>query len=942
MEEMLENLIQEADVISIDLSNTLFSPCKIDKFDFYQELERKYLANGINLTWFADRFLNIQWKDESKNFEQILREVAIEKEIPESQMGRVFELALQMLIQYFVPRKAVLDIFKYAVSLNKKVCIIDDNPEYKLTSKLLERLLAAYQVEGYDRVFCGIEYQKYKWSGLYQEVLSHYGSVKYLHLGDDKEQDEVIPEGLGFKTFLIKSPRTLFEEIDVFDIEMLENRNVRKAFENYLLKVYVDDFSEEKADEKRISFERMATQLQYKINFYKVCGDTFEDEPADINVTLVEGIEYKEDIRNCPVLTFPVCDKPMVSIVIPVYNQFAYTYDCLNAILQHSGDVAYEVIIADDCSTDQVAELEQVVTGIRILHNKKNLRFLLNCNQAAEYAKGKYILFLNNDTQVQPGWLKPLVDLIENDDTIGMVGSKLIYPQGYLQEAGGILWKDGSAWNYGHMKNPGNPEFNYVKEADYISGAAIMIRRDLWQQLGGFDTAFVPAYYEDTDLAFQVRKAGYRVVYQPLSVVVHFEGISNGTDTAEGLKAYQVANQKKFFQKWKDVLGKEHFANGENVYLAKDRGQKKTQILVIDHFVPNFDKDAGGRCTYMYIKAFINMGMKVTFIGENFAKPEPYTTILNQMGVEVLYGNYYQANWEEWLQENACHFDYIYTQRPHISIKFMDVLKEYSRAKIFYFAHDLHHIRMMRDYEVTGKTEAREEAKKWKKIEYELFEKTDVGHVVGSFEQQIMQDAFPDKPIRNIPLYIYDDEPADIEKDFSKRQDILFVGGFGHQPNVDAVIWFADKIFPVILEKYPYLKWHIVGGNAPKEVKSLAGDNIILEGYLSDEELEQLYRKCRMVVVPLRYGAGVKGKIVEAAYYQIPVVTTSIGGEGLDAGIGSFKVEDDEKKLAGLMIELYEDYEQLNQMSDAGKKLIEKYFTSRAAEEVLRLDMNIR
>lgn len=940
--ELIKKLIQEADVVSFDLSDTLLFPCKINKFDFYQELERKYLAEGIHLTWFADRFLNIQWKDDSKNFEQILLEVAKEKEIPDSQMGQVFELALQMLIQYFVPRKAVLDIFKYAVSLNKKVCIIDDNPEYKLTSNLLMKLLAAYHVEGYDRLFCGAEYQKYKWSGLYQEVKDFYGDVKYLHIGDDKELDGAIPESLGFHTFLIKSPRALFEEIDVFTAEMLENRNVRKAFENYLLKVYVNDFLEEKVEEKRISFERMAEQLQYKINFYKVCGDTFQDEPSDIEVTLVEGIEYKEDIGNCPVLQFPVYDKPVVSVIIPVYNQFSYTYDCLNALLQHSGDVAYEVIVADDCSTDQVAELDRVVTGIRILHNKENLRFLLNCNQAAEYAKGKYILFLNNDTQVQPGWLKPLVDLMEKDETVGMAGSKLIYPQGYLQEAGGILWKDGSAWNYGHMKNPGDPEYNYVKEADYISGAAIMLRRDLWQQLGGFDAAFAPAYYEDTDLAFQVRKTGYKVVYQPLSVVVHFEGISNGTDIGEGLKAYQAANQKKFFQKWKDVLGKEHFANGTNVYLAKDRGQKKTQILVIDHFVPNFDKDAGGRCTYMYIRAFISMGMKVTFIGENFAKPEPYTTILNQMGVEVLYGNYYQANWEEWLQENACHFDYIYTQRPHISIKFIDVLKEYSRAKIFYFAHDLHHIRMMRDYEVTGNPKAKEEAEKWKKIEYELFEKADVGHVVGSFEQKIMQDAFPDKPIRNIPLYIYDEEPSDIEKDFSRRKDLLFVGGFGHQPNADAVMWFADKIFPVIAEKYPDIKWHIVGGSAPEEVEALACENIILEGYLTDEELEQMYRRCRLVVVPLRYGAGVKGKIVEAAYYQIPVVTTSIGGEGLDETIGSFRTEDDEKKLADLIIALYEDYEQLKQMSDAGEVLIETYFTSEAALKALRLDMNIR
>ena len=406
------------------------------------------------------------------------------------------------------------------------------------------------------------------------------------------------------------------------------------------------------------------------------------------------------------------------------------------------------------------------------------------------------------------------------------------------------------------------------------------------------------------------------------------------------MKNYQVVNEKKFLKKWEGVLRKEHFENGKDVYLAKDRGQTRKQILVVDHYVPNFDKDAGGRCTFMYIKVFLDLGFKVTFIGDNFAKPEPYTSVLTQMGVEVLYGNDYFNNWQEWLKGNLKYFDYIYLQRPHISIKYIDLVKEYGRGKVFYFAHDLHHIRLYRDYQVTGNRESLIESEKWKKIEIELFRKADVGHVVGSFEQNVMQNIFPNKPIRNIPLYIYDEMPEAIEKDFSRRKDLLFVGGFNHHPNVDAVLWFAQEIYPRILKKYPDMVWHIVGSNAPEQIRQLQGENIVLEGFLSDEELEEMYRKCRLVVVPLRYGAGVKGKIVEAAFYQIPVVTTSIGGEGIDESVGSFKMEDKPDEMADLVIRLYSDLEELRKMSDAGLTLIQSCYTSQAAKRVLVQDMD--
>ncbi len=663
--------------------------------------------------------------------------------------------------------------------------------------------------------------------------------------------------------------------------------------------------------------------------------------PFDANKFEVAQVEEEPEksISDYEKLHFTVYEKPEVSIIIPVYNEFHYTYNCLSSIKKNSGDVQYEIIIADDCSSDFTMQLGEVAEGIRIIRNEKNLRFLLNCNHAAGYAKGKYILFLNNDTQVQENWLQPLVDVLEKDGTVGMTGSKLVYADGWLQEAGGIFWKDASAWNYGNRKNPDDPEFNYVKEADYISGASLMIRADLWKKIGGFDERFAPAYYEDSDLAFEVRKHGYKVVYQPLSVVVHFEGVSNGTDVTAGQKAYQVTNQQKFYEKWKDVLEKEHFPNAENVFLAKDRSRFKKQILVVDHYVPHYDKDAGGKCTYMYLLLFVKMGFKVTFIGDNFYKHEPYTTDLNQHGIEVLYGNYYYNNWETWLKENLHYFDYVYLQRPHISIKYIDLVKEYSHAKVLYFAHDLHHIREYREYELTGDEEKLKSSEHWKKIEYELFEKADVGHVVGTYEQAIMQKAFPDKPIRNIPLYIYENILKDINKNFEERKDILYVGGFGHPPNIDAVLWFGKEVFPRILEKYPDMKWHVVGGKVPLEVQEMASENILIEGFLSDEDLHKLYRTCRMAVVPLRVGAGVKGKVVEAAYFQIPLVTTTIGAEGLDDQMGNMVVEDDAEKMSNVINALYEDFSKLREMSDAGIAFIQKYFTEDEAERVVLLDI---
>ena len=634
-----------------------------------------------------------------------------------------------------------------------------------------------------------------------------------------------------------------------------------------------------------------------------------------------------------------IIENPTVSVIVPVYNEFDYTYNCIKSIIENSGDVTYEVIIANDCSTDITSSIDKIVKNVRLVTTEKNVRFLLNCNNAAKSAKGKYILFLNNDTQVQDNWLKPLVDLIESDSNIGMVGSKLVYPDGRLQEAGGILWRDGSAWNYGHLANPEDSEYNYVKEADYISGAAIMIRADLWNEIGGFDESFAPAYCEDSDLAFEVRKRGYKVMYQPLSVVVHFEGVSNGTDTSVGQKAYQVVNSKKFYEKWKDVLEKDHFPNAENVFIARERSFHKPVLLMVDHYVPQYDKDAGSRTVFQYLKLFVDKGFNVKFIGDNFYRHEPYTTVLQQMGVEVLYGPEYANHWEEWIKNNGAEIKYAFLNRPHISVKYIDVIRKYTNAKIIYYGHDLHFLREMRNYELTGNIESKKSSEEWKEKEIALMKKADEVYYPSYVEVEEIKKIDSSIKAKAIKAYIYPISPVK-PYNAERRKDILFVGGFGHPPNADAVKWFVKEVFPRISQTIRDIKFYVLGSNPTDEIKQLASSNIIIKGFVSDEELESFYNNCLMDVVPLRYGAGIKGKVIEGMRFGIPVVTTSVGAEGIENAENVLAVYDEPEALANAVIRLHNDNSALEKMSQDEQSYISENYSEEAAWNVIREDFH--
>ena len=632
------------------------------------------------------------------------------------------------------------------------------------------------------------------------------------------------------------------------------------------------------------------------------------------NLKIIDPESY--EITDDLVLIAPKFKHPKVSIIVPAYNEENYTMACIESIIKNTEDgVSYEIILMDDKSPDESARLiERNLKNVKFITNGVNYGFLLNCNKGATFAIGEYLLFLNNDTNVQPGWLSSLVELIESADDIGMVGSRLVYPTGQQQEAGGIIWNDASGWNFGRLDDPNKPEYNYVKEADYLTGAAMMIRTSLWEEIGGFDERYVPAYYEDSDLAFEVRKHGYRTLYQPKSVVIHFEGISNGTDLGSGIKKYQVVNKENFFNKWQDVLKKEHFPNSQDVFLARDHSRFKKHILIIDHYVPHFDQDAGSRTMWQYLLLFKELGYHVTFAGDNFYKHEPYTSLLEAQGIEVLYGNYYAKNFDTWLKNNGKYFDVAYLLRPHISIKYIEKIRKYTQATIFYNGTDFHFLRMQREYDITGNSQLLIDLEKTKKDEIKLFKMADCVLTISEYEKDFFKREFSDWNVELIPTYIYTERLPLSTNSFDKREGILFVGGFVHKPNIEGIKWFLEKIWPLILQEIPDIKFYIVGSNMPNELVEMKSDNIIPKGFVSDEELAELYNSSRVSIAPLTFGAGVKGKIIEAICNGLPTVTTPVGAEGIVDASKILSIKNTEEEFSKGVLALY-----------SNKKMWEKY-----------------
>ena len=628
----------------------------------------------------------------------------------------------------------------------------------------------------------------------------------------------------------------------------------------------------------------------------------------------------------------PTSAQPRVSIVIPAYNQFAYTAACLRSIAAHAGQTPFEVIVVDDCSSDATPQRLAQVSGVRMIRNEHNLGFIGSCNAGAQSAQGEFVLFLNNDTVVTADWLEALLRCAEEVPEAGLIGAKLVYPDGRLQEAGGIVFADGSGWNYGRFDDPNDPRYCFRRESDYCSGAAILLRRDLFIELGGFDSRYAPAYYEDTDLAFAVRAAGKKVLFEPRSVVVHFEGITSGTDIGSGIKRHQVPNRDKFVEKWKLALATQPRPIDE----AKDADaaanwRARGHVLIIDSYTPTPDQDSGSLRMLNIMRLLRTSGYAVSFLPDNRAHAGAYTEALQALGVQALY-HPFVSDPVAWLRARGRQLDVVMLSRHYVAANYVGLVRLYApQARLIFDTVDLHYLREQRAAELDGSAELAQQAARTRTQELKLMRECDITLVVSAVEKEFLARELPQARIEVLSNV---HEVYGRRREYADRRDLVFVGGFQHPPNIDAVLWFVREVFPLIRAQAPTLQMHVIGSKAPRQILELAHDGVIVHGYVGD--IAPFMDGCRLSVAPLRYGAGVKGKVNMAMSYGLPVIATTPAVEGMGVRSGEdAMIADTPEAFAMATLCAYNDAALWTKLSDNGLKNVDRHFSFRAAREAL-------
>lgn len=637
-----------------------------------------------------------------------------------------------------------------------------------------------------------------------------------------------------------------------------------------------------------------------------------------------------EPLNALPPRNVPHSSAPKVSVIIPVHGELPHTLACLRSITRHAAVAAFEVIVVDDASPDGSANVLSQVDGLRMLHNAANLGFIASCNAGAGIARGAFLLFLNNDTQVTSGWLDELLACFSEEEGCGMAGSRLAYPDGRLQEAGGIVYSNGEAWTYGRFEKRDDPRFLYRRDVDYVSGASLMIAADLFQAIGGFDTRYAPAYCEDMDLAFAVRAAGRRVIYQPASLVVHCEGISSGLSPFAGVKRYQSINRVKFTEKWQDALMRQPPPTSPVEQAIRRLG--KRHILIVDALTPDPSRDSGSLRLINIIQILHGLGWQITFMANNRRASATEIALLGRLGVHVLCKPW-SPGLPSWLSRHGTGLGAVMLCRHYVAEPYLSLMRRRApQAKVVFDTVDLHFLREQRAAEHADNEALARQAKQSRLQELALINACDATLVVSPIEYQLLREEAPEAQVELLSnVHAVEGRRGG----FGGRHGLVFVGGFGHPPNVDAVHWLVEEIFPRIRQQRTDIVLHLIGDMPQAARESLARPGIHIHGRV--EDLAPWMDGCRVAMAPLRYGAGVKGKINMAMSHGLPVVATPMAAEGMYLVDGeNVLLATNADAFAAAALRLHEDEQLWLRLSDASLDNVREHFSFETARRTLQ------
>ncbi len=647
---------------------------------------------------------------------------------------------------------------------------------------------------------------------------------------------------------------------------------------------------------------------------------------------------FQREIRSDPP-SLPEFSSIGASIIIPDSKGPLDTLACLKSIASHAPGVTFEVIVVSERSARQTSSTLGQIPGLVVAGSPRNSGFARSCARGAAIARGEYLVFLQNTATVTDGWIAAMAATFQELPEVGLVAPKRLHLDGRLKNEGETIECEATGSRHSRTDDPEHPRHNFVRELESCWPACMMIPRDLFSQIGGFDVEFDREADAGAALAFNVRRAGYGVFYQPAARIFDRESLDHGAAATPAAATLRLINQPHFRNRSSERIDSQQARASSRALNGTDSAavpSRKGRVLVIDWSLPRPDQDSGSFRMMEILKAIRASGNHVAFVPADMAYNAPYARNLQRIGVEVAYQPFYPSV-PEYLEQHGQEFELVIVSRADIASRFVEpVRRSAPRAKLVFDTVDLHYLREERAAELLNSTRLRNVARRRKRQELVLASQCDATLVVSPVEQAILERECPEIDVRLLSNVM--DVPRDEPPGYDSRRHLVFIGGFGHAPNVDAVVYFVGQILPLVLERLPDLVLQIVGSDAPDRIRDLAGTNIQVLGYVP--EVKPIFDRAWVSVAPLRFGAGVKGKVNQSMALGVPTVVTPVAAEGMHlVHEHNSMIADDPASFADSIVRLCTSRELWERISANGRENVREHFSvesaSRQIDELL-------
>lgn len=632
--------------------------------------------------------------------------------------------------------------------------------------------------------------------------------------------------------------------------------------------------------------------------------------PWKLAALLMERI--KSAANTIEPISVPVKEAPDLTIIIYANDNATSVLCCITSLLKAPPKCPFEIIIADDGSHDHLPLLAARWEGVKRIPTCGHVGWVKAINRAAEFATGRFIVFLDGNCEVLSGWDEELMEALNCNSKRVVAGGKVVNVSGTIQHAGGFVWSEGELTILGQDQDPKHPSFNYLRTVDFVSHAFMSVKSDAFYRVKGFDEAYGSPQYAAADFCLKIKRQGWQVVFQPFAQLIQYVKLNDLQNNCDKLLI------KKRWSEQLPPFIKDHSETNWGVL---------GHALIVDQITPTPDQDSGSIDQVNLIEILLKLGWAVSFVPEvEMEQRKIYTTNLQKMGVQCIFKPYFINLWD-FIKDAGKTIDLVLLYKGRPTVHYLNIIKPHCpKAKFIFDTVDIHHLRELREAELFKDENKKNYALQTKKLEIEAIRRTDCTIILSVAEEKLIRKEIPNAKLVVIPL-IRDIPGPQFPRE--ELHDICFIGGFLHQPNRDAIHYFVDYIWPLVSVRLSSVKFRIMGSNIPPDILALQSDSVVIDGFVPD--LKTSFAKCRLSVAPLRYGAGLKGKIASSLGFGIPCVATTIAAEGMGTGeCFGVEIADEPYEFAEKIVHLYTDHQHWSELSRSGLKYVTQEFSVQA------------